>query len=146
VICVVDASVAVKWFVKGDWAAREDDVDAALSLLKASASSQVRFVQPPHFLAEVAAVLGRLNPASASRDVALLSALNVEWATPNQALQRALAMATELEHHLFDTLYHALTLELDEEAVLVTADRRYFDKARHLGQMAWLPEWSLAAH
>jgi predicted nucleic acid-binding protein len=146
VICVVDASVAVKWFVKGDWAAREGDVDAALSLLKASASGQVRFVQPPHFLAEVAAVLGRLSPASASRDVALLSALNVEWATPNQALQRALAMAMELEHHLFDTLYHALALELDEEAVLVTADRRYFDKARHLGQMAWLPEWSLAAH
>jgi predicted nucleic acid-binding protein len=144
--CVVDASVAVKWFVKGDWAAREGDVDVALSLLKASASGQVHFVQPPHFLAEVAAVLGRLSAASASRDVALLSALNVEWATPTQALQRALAMAIELEHHLFDTLYHAVALERDDGAVLVTADRRYFDRARHLGRMVWLPEWGLAAH
>lgn len=145
-ICVVDASVAVKWFVRGDWAAREGDVDAALSLLKASASGQVRFVQPPHFLAEVGAVLGRLSAASAPRDLALLSALNIEWATPLQALQRAMAMAIDLEHHLFDTLYHAVALEMEEGAVLVTADRRYFDKARRLGRMAWLPEWSPAAH
>jgi predicted nucleic acid-binding protein len=142
VICVVDASVAVKWFVKGDWAAREGDIDAALSLLKASALGQVRFAQPPHFLAEVAAVLARLSAASASRDVALLSALNIELATPTQALQRALAMAIELEHHLFDTLYHALALELDEGAVLITADRRYFDKAQHLGRITWLPDWN----
>ena len=145
-ICVVDASVAVKWFVRGDWAAREGDLDAALSLLKASASGQVRLVQPPHFLAEVAAVLGRLNAASAQRDLALLSALDIEWAAPTQALPRALAMAIELEHHLLDTLYHALALERDERALLVTADRRYFDKARHRGQMAWLPDWSLASH
>jgi len=26
----------------------------------------------------------------------------------------------------------------------VTADRRYFDKARHLGQIAWLAEFSYA--
>ncbi|WP_409409595.1 hypothetical protein AAE485_04075 [Acidithiobacillus ferriphilus] len=32
-------------------------------------------------------------------------------------------------HHLFDTLYHALAL-LHPEAVLVTADRRYFVKAQ----------------
>jgi predicted nucleic acid-binding protein len=44
VICVVDASVAVKWFVRGDWAAREDHVDAALNLLQASAVGQARFV------------------------------------------------------------------------------------------------------
>jgi hypothetical protein len=24
-----------------------------------------------------------------------------------------------------------------------TADRRYFDKARHLGQIAWLPDFSV---
>ena len=26
-ICVVDASVAVKWFTQGDWALREDDIE-----------------------------------------------------------------------------------------------------------------------
>lgn len=35
-ICVVDASVAVKWFADGDWALREDDIEPALEILKAS--------------------------------------------------------------------------------------------------------------
>ena len=141
-ICVVDASVAVKWFVRGDWAAREDHVDAALNLLQASAVGQARFVQPPHFLAEVAAVLGRLAPASAARDLARLSDLDIAWTTPAQAVPRALALTMELDHHLFDTLYHAVALEAPGAAVLVTADRRYLDKARHLGRIVWLPNWS----
>jgi len=142
VICVVDASVAVKWFVRGDWAAREDHVDVALNLLQASAQGQARFVQPPHFLAEVAAVLGRLTPTTAARDLARLSALDITWASPTQAVPRALALAMEMGHHLFDTLYHAVALEASDGVVLVTADRRYFDKARHLGRMVWLPDWS----
>ena len=140
-ICVVDASVAVKWFVRGDWAAREDHVDVALNLLQASAQQQVRFVQPPHFLAEVAAVLGRLTPATAARDLERLSALDITWASPTQAVPRALALSMELDHHLFDTLYHAVALDASDGAVLVTADRRYFDKAQHLGRIVWLPDW-----
>ena len=140
-ICVVDASVAVKWFVRGEWADREDHVDVALNVLQASARGQVRLVQPPHFLAEVAAVLGRLAPATAARDLARLSALSISWTTPAQAVPRALVLATELDHHLFDTLYHAVALEASAAAVLVTADRRYFDKAYHLGHIVWLPDW-----
>lgn len=141
-ICVVDASVAVKWFVRGDWAVREDHVEVALNLLQASAQGQARFVQPPHFLAEVAAVLGRLTPTTAARDLARLSALDITWASPTQAVPRALSLAMELGHHLFDALYHAVALEASDGAVLVTADRRYFDKARHLGRIVWLPDWS----
>ena len=140
-ICVVDASVAVKWFVRGDWAAREDHVDVALNLLQVSAQGQARFVQPPHFLAEVAAVLGRLTPTTAARDLARLSALDITWASPTHAVPRALALAMELDHHLFDTLYHAVALDASDGAVLVTADRRYFDKAQHLGRIVWLPDW-----
>lgn len=141
-ICVVDASVAVKWFVRGDWADREDHVDAALMLLQASALGQVRFVQPPHFLAEVTAVLARLAPAFAAHDLQRLSSLDIEWTTPTQAMPRALALAVELNHHLFDTLYHAVALDAAEATWLVTADRRYFDKARHFGRIVWLPDWS----
>jgi len=42
-----------------------------------------------------------------------------------------------LAHHLFDKLYHAVALSVPG-AVLVAADRRYFDKAQYLGQIAWL--------
>ena len=37
-ICVVDASVAVKWFVQSDWALREDHIEPALEMLKADRS------------------------------------------------------------------------------------------------------------
>ena len=35
-------------------------------------------------------------------------------------------------NHLFDTLYHALAPSIPD-AVLVIADRRYFDKAKRFG-------------
>jgi predicted nucleic acid-binding protein len=144
VICVVDASVAVKWFVAGQWALSEDDTDAALALLRASARGTVSLLQPPHFLAEVAAVLARKNPSQALRDIDRLATLDIEWAEPTRAYARAIELAQQLDHHLFDTLYHALALDTSRDAVLVTADRRYFDKARHLGRIAWLPDLQAA--
>ena len=141
-ICVVDASVAVTWFVDADWALREDHVEPALALLQASAAGTVDLFQPPHFLAEVAAVLARLQPLAAQQDIANLTDLDITWAEPTRALARAIELATQLNHHLFDTLYHALALATPG-AVLVTADQRYFDKACHLGQIVWLPDFSL---
>lgn len=142
-ICVVDASVAVKWFADGDWALREDHVEPALDILRASTGGALDFFQPPHFLAEIAAVLARLRPDKALQYVDNLAALNITWAEPTAAYPRAIELACQLNHHLFDTLYHALALTLPG-AVLVTADRRYFDKAQHLGQIAWLPDFQLA--
>jgi predicted nucleic acid-binding protein len=139
-ICVVDASVAIKWFVDGDLAAREDNVESALDLLRASRNGLVDFYQPPHFLAEVAAVLARLTPGTAQQCAQDIAAMNITWAAPTVAYSRAIALACELNHHLFDTLYHAVAMETPG-AVFVTADRRYFDKARHLGQIGYLPDF-----
>ena len=133
---MVDASVAVKWFAEGDWALREDDIDPALEILKASTRGTLEFYQPPHFLAEVAAVVSRLTPDRAAQ-------LNITWASPTVAYARAIELARQLDHHLFDTLYHAVALSIPG-AVLVTADRRYFAKAQHLGQIAWLADFSAA--
>lgn len=85
-ICVIDASVAVKWFVAGDWALQEDHVDNALALLQATAQGSVQLLQPPHFLAEVAAVLARLKPGTAVEDIGNLTALEIAWAEPTQAI------------------------------------------------------------
>ena len=140
-ICVVDASVAVKWFAEGDWAHREDHLEPALGILRASQHGTLDFYQPPHFLAEVAAVLSRLKPGSAQQDIDDLAALDITWASPTVAYGRAIELACQLDHHLFDTLYHAVAL-LVPDAVLVTADRRYFDKAQHLGRIAWLTDFT----
>ena len=142
-ICLVDASVAVKWFAEGDWALREDDIEPALEILKASTRGTLDFYQPPHFLAEVAAVVSRLKPEQAPQYISNLAQLNITWAAPTVAYARALELARQLDHHLFDTLYHAVALSVPG-AVLVTADRRYFDKARHLGQIAWLGDFAYA--
>ncbi len=138
-ICVVDASVAVKWFAEGDWALREDDIEPALELLKTSTRGTLDFYQPPHFLAEVAAVVSRLKPDRAQQYIDDLAQLNITWAAPTVVYARAIELARKLDHHLFDTLYHAVALSIPG-AVLVTADRRYFAKAQHLGQIAWLAD------
>jgi predicted nucleic acid-binding protein len=142
-ICVVDASVAVKWFAEGDWALREDDIEPALEILKASTRGTLDFYQPPHFLAEVAAVVSRLKPDRAQQYIDDLAQLNITWAAPTVAYARAIELARQLDHHLFDTLYHAVALSVPG-AVLVTADRRYFAKAQQLGQIAWLADFSCA--
>lgn len=142
-ICVVDASVAVKWFAQGDWALREDHIEPALEILRASKRGTLDFYQPPHFLAEVAAVVSRLKPDSARQYIDNLAALDITWAAPTEAYTQAIDLACQLNHHLFDTLYHAVALSMPG-AVLVTADRRYFDKARHLGQIAWLADFTCA--
>lgn len=97
-ICVVDASVAVKWFAEGDWALREDPIDAALDILKASTRGTLDFYQPPHFLAEVAAVLSRLQPDRAQQYIDDLAALDITWAAPTVPYPRAIELACSLNH------------------------------------------------
>lgn len=140
-ICVVDASVAIKWFVRGTWAQREDHVDQALALLRAIWADRVVMLQPPHFPAEVAAVLARLDPGGATGDVAHLGLMDIRYTAPTDHLATALDLSVRLNHHLFDTLYHAVALDTPG-ATFITADRRYFDKARAsgLGQIGWLPD------
>ena len=121
---------------------RQGHIEPALDILRASASGRLEFMQPPHFLAEVAAVLARLQPGKAMQDIANLSALEITWSHPTLDWPRAIDLARQFDHHLFDTLYHALALSTPG-ATLVTADRRYFDKARHVGQIAWLPDFRI---
>ena len=142
-ICVVDASVAVNWFAEGEWALREDDIEPALEILRASTRGTLDFYQPPHFLAEVAAVVSRLRPDQAQHYIDDLAQLNITWAPPTVAYAKAIELAHQLDHHLFDTLYHAVALSVPG-AMLVTADRRYFAKAQHLGQISWLADLRFA--
>jgi predicted nucleic acid-binding protein len=53
--------------------------------------------------------------------------------------KRASRLAAALNHHLFDTLYHAVALERD--ATLVSADGPYLRKAEHLGAIMALQAW-----
>ena len=134
-ILTVDASVALKWFFRD----RDDeaDVDAALDILRAVADGSVRLMQPPHFMAEMTAVLAREAPATAKANIDDLRALNFAVCEADRLYAQAAALAMQLKHHAFDTLYHAAVL-LTPDAMLVTADATYFKKAKSLGQIELL--------
>lgn len=130
---VVDASVAIKWFFQTD----EDDLESAIALLRANRDGEVVFFQPPHFIAEVAAVLARKKPNEAQEDLSDLLNFDLQWVENSRVYATACDLAIRLNHHLFDTLYHAVALHAPD-ATLITADRRYFDKAQSIGQILWL--------
>ncbi|MFN7963921.1 MAG: type II toxin-antitoxin system VapC family toxin [Thermoanaerobaculia bacterium] len=136
---VVDASVVVKWVVRDPV---EEDLEAATEFLRAVQDTQVELLQPPHWLAETMGVLTRLTPETALKALPLLDALDLPVADDIAVYQRACELAIRLDHHLFDTLYHAVALERD--AVLVTADARYLRKAQSLGRICHLRSWASA--
>ena len=73
----------------------------------------------------------------------LLDLLNIECSTIEtaQTYARALDLSIRYRHHLFDTLYHAVALEV-QDARLITADRRYYDRAGGEGRIVLLADWS----
>jgi predicted nucleic acid-binding protein len=137
-VVVADASVVVKWLVRG----RDDesDLEKALLLLDRIRSGEVRLHQPAHWLAEAAAVVTRLTPATAGQKIALLHAMHFPVLETELVYQTACSLAMELGHHLFDTLYHAVALHVPG-AFLVTADERYYRKARNRGQIMRLADF-----
>jgi predicted nucleic acid-binding protein len=137
---VIDASIAVKWFVPES--PEEADVPKALALLSALRSGNIRVFQPPHWEAEVAAVLARLTPENAVPKMVALRTLIVRRVEHTGLYATALDLAVQLKHHLFDTLYHATALHVPG-AVYVTADARYYAKARDLGQITLLANLDL---
>ena len=140
-IVVVDASVAIKWFVSVK--PEEEHADRALKILEQSVRGSFQMVQPPHFIAEVVAVLARLKPDVAQED--LFELLHIEHQTVDtpQTYATAVTLATRHQHRLFDTLYHAVAPQTPG-ATLVTSDARYFAKAKVEGAITLLSEFAVA--
>lgn len=139
-LIVADASAVLAWL----FPAREPTAVAAGAdkLWQAVHTGVTELRQPPHWLAEVAAVVARVSPNTAKDDVRNLADLEIPVLDTAAVYLKATELSIELEHHLFDTLYHAVALELDG-ATLVTADERYFRKARDRGRIARLEEFEL---
>lgn len=139
-IVVLDASVILKWLFEDP--VREPDTNKASALMAAVIEGRLEILQPAHWLAEVAAVTARLSPTTAVREVELMAALEFPTTDDPNVIARATELAIETKHHLFDTLYHAVALE-HEDAVLVTADDRYFAKGARYGRIEALHDWEL---
>lgn len=134
---VIDASVAVKWFLPD--AADETDTLEALDLFLRLRAAEIALLQPPHWKAEVATVLARRIPATAAANIDDLNLLEgIEIIDMPLIYHRAVELAIDLSHHLFDTFYHATALESD--AIMITADRRYYAKAAPRGRIMLLEQ------
>jgi predicted nucleic acid-binding protein len=138
-ILVVDASVALKWFFRSR--DNETDCDLALAILASVDEGRVQLLQPPHFIAEVAAVLAREKPVEAGND--LLDLLNIEsrFSDEPEIYATAIDLSVRYRHHLFDTLYHAVALH-NPDAILITADETYYRKAQGAGRMMRLQDYT----
>jgi len=136
---VLDASVAIKWVIRDRLV--EPDLDRAIAVLRAIRERSIVAFEPPHWTAEIVAVIARARPRRVVFVLGMLATLPFSETTTLSCYRRASDIAVRLDHHLFDTLYHAVALE--ERAMLVTADEAYFDKARNLGSIQLLGDFSI---
>lgn len=126
---VVDASVAVKWFV------REEGSDEARHL----AESGVRLVAPVLISLEVASALSKksrkklVSLGEVESDLRQLPRLLDELIDLDGLMRRALALADDLDHPIYDCLY-VETARLRRVA-LVTSDVRLLRKIAPLGEV-----------
>lgn len=137
-VVVVDASVAIKWFVFES--PDEEDTDKALALLRAYRDDRIDFYQPPTWRAEVLAVLARIVPDKVDQFTWKLLAFDHTEAAGSAVYLKAVQLSIQLNHHLFDTIYHAAALT-HPSATLITADEKYRIKADSLGRVLSLKKW-----
>lgn len=115
---VVDASVAVKWFLP------EHGAEPAIALLRGGH----RLLAPDLLWIEVASVLwivarrGAITADEAQRVIADTAAFPVEIIPSAALLTDAMRIATATDRTVYDSLYVALAAR--EHAVMVTADDR----------------------
>jgi predicted nucleic acid-binding protein len=135
---VIDASVALKWFLRE--LQHEPHLERAEAVAATLDRADTQLLAPVHWTAEVISVLARVRPTLVDRALLVLHDAHPKVIHGAPILKRAAGLTIALNHHLFDTLYHAVALE--EQATLVTADETYFGKAKDLGAIQRLGDFS----
>jgi predicted nucleic acid-binding protein len=135
----IDASIIVKWIFPEN--KNESHISQALTILKALQNNFIQVIQPCHWLAETASVVVRLEPAIAGQTIDILNAMELPVRESVEIYQTAALLAEKYNHHLFDTLYHAVAL--NHNATLITADAKYYRKAKQEGSIICLEDFSI---
>ncbi|MGO8954385.1 MAG: type II toxin-antitoxin system VapC family toxin [Rhodomicrobium sp.] len=134
---VIDASVATKWVLPD--MPGEDDVEKAEAVLARLTSGSAPALQPIHWRSEVLAVVAHNARERMTEAFHLLLNIPISATEAVEVYERA-AELSQLKHHHFDTLYHAVALE--NGATLITADDSYFAKAYRLGNIRLLTNFT----
>ena len=110
--------------------------ETVLSLLS---HGSIELYAPVHWIPEVIGVLVKKAPQLVDDAIRELYDFRPNVVSTARALTRAAAIAASLNHHLYDTLYHAVALET--ASAFVTADERYFNNAQSLGGIMLLRDF-----
>jgi predicted nucleic acid-binding protein len=138
-LVVVDASVAVKWFLPEN---AEALVTQALALLDAYDKEEVRFVVPDLFYVETASAIwkaarvGRVPQAFGDEALVLLTQRKFPTVPSLKLLDKAFQIATAHDRTVYDCLYVALAVQAD--AQLITADERLANSLAARFPVKWL--------
>lgn len=120
-VYVVDASVAMKWFVPEPYS------ESAVTLLNAEHdlhAPDFLFVETGNILWKKV-VRGELSPQVARKIAAALGVVMLEVHPSRPLLDTALDLAVSVSRTVYDSLYLALALALDCQ--FVTGDERFFN-------------------
>ena len=141
-IIVLDASVAIEWYLpSGDrnLAAR------ARQILELGESSDLEFIAPDFFWAEVGNVFGKSvrqkrwtvgDLSTALRD---LEGLEVVTEPSRPLLPTAINLAVSHQQAVYDTIYVALAIDRNVE--MITADLRLYNALGSRFPVRWLGGW-----
>ena len=136
--CVVDASVAIKWFLP------EPLSDKAALLLRDSLHAGARLTAPDLFIPEVgnalwkrAVLLKDIEEQEARKMFSDLLRLHLTLVPSFTIAERAYELAVQERHPVYDTLYLALAIR--RHCQFVTADQGLYQKLGHrFPQICWL--------
>jgi predicted nucleic acid-binding protein len=138
-LVVVDASVAVKWFLPGK---EESLVSQAVALLDAYDDQQVRFIVPDLFYVETASAVwkavrtGRVSRSFGDQALGLLVQREFPTVPALKLLDRAFEIAADYGRTVYDSLYVALAVQTS--AQLITADERLANALAARLPVKWL--------
>jgi predicted nucleic acid-binding protein len=136
---VLDASVAVKWFLPP---AHERLTEEALELLKKFVQAEVRFIIPDLFWAEIASAfwkairLGRFDKTSARGALSYLGNCDLPAYSTFALLDHAFDIANTYNRSVYDSLYVALAMQTKSQ--LITADERLANALAAHFPVKWL--------
>jgi predicted nucleic acid-binding protein len=137
--CVIDASVAAKWFLPP---AHETLTDEAVQLLEGYVKGHTRFLVPDLFWPEFGNILwkavrlGRITRQSAEDALVALEERKIPTAPTSPLLRDALAIATTFDRTVYDSTYVALAEA--SKMPLVTADERLVNALAARFSVRWL--------
>lgn len=136
-IIVIDATVAIKWFVRDD----EKDFAKAVSLRNNFLKGNIVLIAPQLLISETSNALRYkkdIDPLLVTRAIDTLWKLEIIEPIDAEISENAIDLAFKLDATIYDTTY--LAMALLKEGKLVTADSKFRRQAAGFDQVLSLSE------